>query len=153
MQQFMQPSENGLHLTQHFEQCRLKAYKDQGGVWTIGWGHTGPEVTEGLVWTKQQADEQLQLDYKYATHTVNGYVKVQLTQPEFDALCDFVFNVGGWAFAHSTMVKQLNAGNYTGAAEELLRWHFVKGKPCADLLARREQELDLWGINPQAGAD
>ena len=50
----MQYSKTGLALTEGFESCRLTAYQDLKGIWTIGWGHTGPEVVEGLVWTQNQ---------------------------------------------------------------------------------------------------
>lgn len=55
-------SEEGLALTREFEGCRLEAYQDQGGVWTIGYGHTGPDVHEGLTWTQEQADEAQKKD-------------------------------------------------------------------------------------------
>ena len=48
-------SSKGLALTQQFEGCRLTAYQDQVGVWTIGYGHTGPDVTPGLTITEEQS--------------------------------------------------------------------------------------------------
>lgn len=58
----MDYSEAGLHMTEGDEGLSLKAYKDTAGVWTIGWGHTGPEVHEGLVWTREQCVAALHAD-------------------------------------------------------------------------------------------
>jgi len=55
-------NDRGLTLLKDFEKCRLQSYQDSGGVWTVGWGHTGPEVTQGMTYTQQQADAQLQKD-------------------------------------------------------------------------------------------
>ena len=52
-------SGRGLALTEQFEGCRLTAYQDQVGVWTIGYGHTGTDVTPGLTITQQQAEAGL----------------------------------------------------------------------------------------------
>jgi len=61
MSQFAE-SQDGLNLTMADEGLRLTAYQDSGGVWTIGWGHTGPEVHEGLVWTREQCAAALKHD-------------------------------------------------------------------------------------------
>lgn len=136
----MRYSKTGLQLTEGFESCRLVAYQDVRGIWTIGWGHTGPEVVEGLVWTQEQADAQLEKDMAYAECRVNGLLAVPVTQGEFDALVDFALNVGCNAFAGSTMLKLLNEGNYAGAAEEFEKWDHAAGKVVAGLLRRREEE-------------
>lgn len=103
------------------EGLRLKAYKDTKGIWTIGVGHTGPEVVEGLVITKEKAHELFQKDVTWAEDAVNA-VKVPLSQNQFDALVSFVFNVGATAFLRSTMRKMLKAGDYVGAAKQFDRW-------------------------------
>lgn len=54
--------DDDLGFTMDEESLRLVAYLDSGGVWTIGWGHTGPEVHRGLVWTREQAAEALKKD-------------------------------------------------------------------------------------------
>jgi lysozyme len=133
-------SNYGNTLTKGFEQCRLVAYQDVKGVWTIGWGHTGPEVCAGLVWTQAQADLQLTVDEKNAVNAVNSLVQVILTQHEFDALVDFVFNAGGHAFATSTLLTKLNAGDYAGAADQLLLWDHAGAAVVAGLLRRRTEE-------------
>ena len=133
-------SNYGNTLTKGFESCRLTAYQDVKGIWTIAWGHTGPEVCEGLVWTQEQADSQLTLDELSAVYTVNNEVDVILTQHEFDALVDFVFNAGEHAFSTSTLLIKLNAGDYAGAANELLKWDHAGAQIVAGLLRRRTEE-------------
>lgn len=73
-------SNKGLALTEQFEGLRLTAYQDSVGVWTIGYGHTGPDVHPGLTITQQQAGALLQQDVAGAVATVNGMVKVPLSQ-------------------------------------------------------------------------
>jgi lysozyme len=132
-------SKTGLHLTQQFESCRLVAYPDSKGVPTIGWGHTFG-VKLGDTCTQEQADAWLMQDVQHSVLTVNRLVTVQLTQPEFDSLCDFVFNCGSGNFASSTLLKLLNAGDYQGAAHEFERWDKSGGKELAGLLRRRVAE-------------
>ena len=100
-------SRKGLALTEQFEGCRLSAYKDQVGVWTIGYGHTEPDVKPGITITNAQAEALLAQDVKRAESCVNNLVSVQLTQQEFDALVDFIFNLGTGAFSSSTMLREL----------------------------------------------
>lgn len=137
----MQYSKIGLkQLTERFEQCRLVAYQDVKGVWTIGWGHTGPEVVEGLVCTQEQADVWLLEDSKLAEDCVNRAVWVSITQGEFDAMVDFVINVGRTAFLTSTMLKMVNAGAFQAAAKEFEKWVYAGGQKVAGLLRRRLAE-------------
>jgi len=140
----MQHSQQGLDLTKRFECCKRTAYLDVRGVWTIGWGTTGPEIHEGLVWTQDEADSQLISRYHCSENDVNNFVNVPLTQGEFDALCDFDYNAGGGALKNSTLLKLLNAKDYEGAAKEFERWTYAGGKQVAGLLRRRlaeEQEF------------
>ncbi len=136
----MKYSYSGLRLTEHFEGCRLHAYRDLGGVWTIGYGHTNG-VMKGMVWTPEYAVMMLKRDLYCAEVAVNEMVTVPLTQGEFDALVDFVYNVGTSAFANSTMLKLLNQKKYQDAAEQFELWDHVGGTVVAGLLARRQAEL------------
>jgi lysozyme len=122
----------------------LQAYQDQTGIWTIGWGHTSAEVVEGLVWTQAQADAALEADMSVAATAVNDMVHVPLTQSEFDALTDFVFNLGASNFYHSTLLEMLNNSNYVGAAEQFPRWDESKGVVLRGLLTRRLAEQALF---------
>lgn len=137
-------SGSDLALTEQFEGCRLTAYQDVAGVWTIGYGHTGPDVSPGLTITQTQAAQLLQQDVASAAACVNQAVTVALNQDEFDALVDFVFNVGRGAFLGSTMLRDLNSGDFADAAEQFDKWDHAGGKVVAGLLRRREAEQALF---------
>jgi lysozyme len=115
-----------------------------GKCWTIGWGHTGIDVTGGQVWTLDECEAAFEHDLQKAGNLVLHYVDVQLSQGEFDALTDFVFNEGIGHLASSTLLKLLNAGDYSGAGAEFLKWDYAGGAPNADLEQRRKSELELW---------
>lgn len=104
---------------------RKKAYKDTKGIWTIGVGHTGPEVREGLTISDAEIDRLLEYDLKWAEEAVNS-VKAPLNQNMFDALVSFVFNIGDTAFLASTMKKLLDVGDYKGAWQQFDRWVIPK---------------------------
>ncbi|MGA2729140.1 MAG: lysozyme, partial [Terracidiphilus sp.] len=129
-------SVNGLSLTEKFEGFSSNAYQDQVGVWTIGYGHTGPDVAAGRTITLAQAQALLAQDVSIAAACVNAVVTVKLTQQEFDALVDFVFNLGAGAFKGSTMLRNLNAGNFTSAAAQFDLWDRAGGAVVAGLLRR-----------------
>ena len=134
-------SKSGLELTEQFEGCRLTAYRDQGGVLTIGYGHTHG-VQEGDTCTQEQAEAGLASDIAWASLAVNRLVSVPLNQAEYDALTDFVFNVGSGNFSTSTLLAKLNAGDFIGAAAEFDRWDKAGGQVVAGLLRRRQAETD-----------
>lgn len=144
----MKLSVSGLTVKKYFESCKLEAYPDPGSKdghpWTIGWGHTGPEVVKGLVWTQQKADDTLVKDSGRIEAVVNKYVKVPLTQGQFDALVLFVFNIGEDAFRNSTLLRKLNAKQYPEAANEFLRWVNNDGKVMLGLRRRRTAEKALY---------
>ena len=141
----MNYSKNGLHLTEQFEGCKLNAYPDpatNGDPWTIGYGHTGAKVHQGMTITQEQAEELLMQDTQKAAAAVNAKVTGDITQEEFDALVDFVFNVGAGNFAASTLLKKVNAGDIHGAAAEFEKWDMAAGKHMAGLLKRRHAEAE-----------
>ena len=131
----MKMSENGLKLLALREGIKLKAYRDTKGILTIGVGHTGPDVTEGLVWTNEKVMDVFRVDVGTSEDAVNKSVKVDLTQNQFDALVSFVFNVGVGAFKASTLLKILNLGNYDEAAKQFDRWVIPK-----EITSRRMSE-------------
>lgn len=138
-------SERGLNLIKSFEKCRLVAFKPTpNDVWTIGWGHTGPDVDRHTVWTQEQADDGLVKDVAIAERCVNGCVTAELTQEEFDACVSLCYNIGCDAFKKSTLVKLLNAGDYDGAAAQFPRWNKQAGLELAGLTKRRDAERDLF---------
>jgi lysozyme len=127
----------------------LKGYDDGVGVWTICWGHT-KGITPASRATEAQCEQYLQEDIAVAERAIRRVVKVPVTQPIFDSLGSFTLNVGGGALASSTLIRKLNAGDYTGACKEMLRWNKA-GRPPKVLrgLERRrvaESELCLSGV-------
>lgn len=142
----MRISANGIAVSHYFEQCRLEAYPDPGSKdgkpWTVGWGHTGPEVVKGLKWTQAQADAAFEKDLLKFEARVARLVKVPLTQGQYDALVLFDYNTG--SLHTSTLLKLLNAGDYAGAQAQFARWNKNDGKVMRGLIRRRAAEAALW---------
>ncbi|YP_001294626.1 endolysin [Pseudomonas phage PA11] len=114
---------NNIDAIKEHEGLRLVAYLDSVGVWTIGYGDTGPDVVKGLTITKEEAEKRLRKRLVEFEGYVNTYVKVPLKQHQFDALVSLVYNIGPANFKTSTLLKKLNAGDYIGAADQFLVWN------------------------------
>lgn len=140
----MRTSDAGLALIQEFEGCRLTVYRDSVGVLTIGYGHTGKDVRSGLHISQDEASALLRIDVRSAEDDIHTQIQAPLTQPQFDALVSFVFNLGGGNLHKSTLRKLLNAGDYRAAADEFLKWDRAGGKKLAGLTRRREAERALF---------
>jgi lysozyme len=138
----MKVSAKGLEFTQDMEGTKYYGYLDPVGIPTAGVGHTGSDVVVGKQYTQEQVFKWLADDMAYAENEVNKLVRVELTQNQFDMLCDFVFNVGAGAFATSTLLKKLNGGDYEGAANEFKRWVYAKGKILPGLVKRRYAQAE-----------
>lgn len=149
-------SEEGLKLLKSFEGCRLTAYRDAVGVLTIGYGSTGPHVTEGLSITQAEAENLLRKDVARFETGVRESVKASINQNEFDALVCFSFNIGITAFKSSTLLKLLNTdADRTVVASEFSRWTKADGKVLEGLRRRREAEKQLFlkkVLNPMISA-
>lgn len=143
----MRTSEKGLALIRQAEGLRLRAYKCPAGVWTIGYGTTAG-VKEGLVITKERAEELLREDVKRFEDQVMRLVKVRLTQGQFDALVSFIYNLGAGNLSNSTLLRLLNAGDYKGAAAQFDRWTKAGGKVLPGLVRRRAAERALFEGKP-----
>lgn len=155
----MKVSEAGIDLIKRFEGLELAAYQDIAGIWTIGYGHTGPDVKPGMKISESEAEDLLKKDLKPREHAIESLVKVPLNQNEFDALVSFVYNVGENAFKNSTARARLNRGDYAGAAEALTWWNkaTINGvlQPVTGLTRRRaaESALFLTPTNPPIVGD
>lgn len=134
----------GLALTRNFEGLNLAAYVDQRGVWTIGYGHTGPGVHAGLTITTDEAEAFLESDIAGAVTAVNRLVTGPVSQNQFDALVDFTFNLGCASLARSTLLRCVNIGDFAAAAKEFLLWDHVHGRVVPGLLRRRQVETELF---------
>jgi len=137
----MEYTQSGEHLTEKDEGERLTAYQDSKGVWTIGVGHTGPEVVEGMTITQEQCDAYLAADIQTAVNAVNAAVSFPLTQDEFNACVDLTFNIGVHAFTTSTVCRCINAGDMDGAAKAFFMWDMCGGKYNQGLFNRRTDEV------------
>lgn len=141
----MELSAKGEALIKGFETLQLKAMKPTPyDKWTIGWGHTGHEVVEGLVWTPEQAEDAFIHDVAGAEFAVIRSTDVALTQNQFDALVSFTFNVGTDNEAHSTLCRLVNATAWPAAADEFPKWNHQNGKVLAGLTRRRTAERALF---------
>lgn len=136
-------SDKGLALTAVSEGLRLEAYLCPAMVWTIGYGHTRG-VKKGDKITKEKALDFLREDVQDSVSAVNRLVKVPLSQGQFDALVDFVFNLGEGALAKSTLLKLLNMGKYEDARKEFAKWNKADGRVLDGLTKRRKAEADMF---------
>jgi lysozyme len=148
----MEISTEGLELVKRSEGFSGQVYKDVAGWPTIGYGHklvVGESFPDGI--TEVQATTLLLSDVATAEKAISRLVKVALTQGQFDALVDFVFNLGAGRLANSTLLRYLNAGAYANAGLQLMLWDHAGGEEVAGLKARRQAELQLWkGANISA---
>lgn len=144
----MQTGEKGIALIKEFEGCRLGAYRDSVGVWTIGYGWTHPvdgkPVGLGMVISQETAERLLKNGLVSFERDVMKVVRVPLTQAQFDALVSFAYNLGSRSLSSSTLMRKLNAGDYAGAADEFLRWDKAGGKVLPGLTRRRAAERALF---------
>lgn len=133
----------GLDLIKQYEGCKLEAYQDTDGKWTIGYGHTNG-VKQGDSCSMERAEQFLEADLHVAEEAVCNLVKVPLTDNQFAALVSFCFNVGAEKFADSTALKKLNEGSYLLVPSYLKSWVFSGGHVVPGLIARRNAEIALW---------
>lgn len=146
----LRTSGRGRSFIKDWEGEHLKAYRDVAGIWTIGVGHTGPEVREGMVISSAQSDAYLKGDLAEAELEIWRCVKVKLAQHEFDALVSWQFNCG--ALRSSTLLKRLNAGRYDLVDDEMRRWNKATNPKTGKKVvvrgpvARRLSESELWAV-------
>ena len=140
----MRISQTGIDLIKQFEGFRSKAYICPAGVLTIGYGSTGKHVQPGTSINTAYGEKLLREDVARFESAVNRLVRVPMSQGQFDALVSFAFNVGEGALAKSTLLRKLNAGDYSGAAQEFKRWNRGGGRVLAGLVKRREAEATLF---------
>lgn len=144
----MRMSNEGIKLLKEFEGLKLKPYKCSAGVPTIGYGTTmidgRPVTMKTLPITESQAEDYLRHDLEKFEDGVLSRVKVDLSQNQFDALVSFAYNVGLGNFGGSSLLRELNKGNYKVAADKLLDWKRAAGKIVPGLVRRRAAERALF---------
>ncbi|EIB9349490.1 lysozyme [Salmonella enterica] len=143
----MKISDSGLAALKREEGCKLTAYPDSRGVWTIGTGHTGKvdgvAVHKGMTITQDTADRLLRDDLSWVEHCIAERVTVPLNQNQYDALCSLIFNIGASAFIGSSVRRYLNAGNYIAAADAFQKWIRSGSNPTL-LAPRRGRERAMF---------
>jgi len=144
----MKPSENCYSIIKQFEGCKLKAYKDPVGIWTIGFGTIiypdGAKVKQGDSITIDRADFLLKWQVLTKSGAVESLVK-NVNQNQFDSLVSFAYNVGTGALKKSTLLKKLLVNpNDPSIEQEFLKWNKAGGKELAGLTKRRQAEADLY---------
>lgn len=127
------------------EKCRLAAYRDPGGVWTIGWGSTGTFIVEGLVWTQEQADADLVRRLAVTETAVSLRTSAAaLTRQQTAALISFAYNLGAGELSNSHLLAFVLARNWIAAAKAFLQFDHDKGIELQGLLKRRLEEAALF---------
>lgn len=134
----------------YYEGYQPTAYRDPVGVPTICFGHTAT-ARMGQTLSQERCTQLLQADLDHAFSAVDRCAQVDLPPPTRAALASFVYNVGEGAFARSTLLRKLNAGDLRGACHELSRWVYAGGRKLNGLVKRRatERELCLKGIEQE----
>lgn len=129
-------------LIKRFEGCHLMPYICPAGVWTCGWGSTGPDVFPGRPWTQEYADRRMGLD---AIRFAKGTLALcpRLNGEALCAIADFAYNCGTGALRASTLRKRVNADDFESAKVELRKWVRGGGRILPGLVRRRESEAAL----------
>lgn len=144
----MKTSSAGLALIKKWEGCKLTAYRDSVGVWTIGYGVTtaagfGP-ITKGMKITQAQAETWLVEGLRKYEAAVDRALKRLPSQAQFDAMASLCWNIGPGNFAKSSVVRRFNDGDLRGAADAFRLWNKASGKVLKGLTNRREAERALF---------
>jgi len=135
----------GRELIKSFEGCKLDSYRCSGGVATVGYGHTGPDVRIPMTITQERAEELLDNDLRRFEVGVEALVGNAATNDnQFSALVSLAFNIGLGALATSTVLRRHKAGNPVGAANAFLMWNKAGGRVLPGLMRRREAERRLY---------
>lgn len=144
----MKTSEKGIDLLKVLEEGKgfsSKSYICSAGKRTIGYGHVilpDDNIIEPI--TEDQAEDILEKDVMLAENAINKYVKIPLTQNQFDALVCFVFNVGRTNFKTSTLLKFINEQLWDKIPKQFMRWVYHDKKLIKGLENRRKIEVRLW---------
>ena len=144
----MKVSNKGLELIKEFEGFSSVAYLCSAKKATIGYGNTfwedGTPVKIGDQISKERAETLLKHVVDNFSVAVEVDIKIEVTQNQFDAMVSLAYNIGLGAFKNSTLLRQLNRGNFVDASQEFLRWNKSNGKPLLGLTRRREREKLLF---------
>lgn len=133
-----------LPIIRHFEGLRLVAYKCPAGVWTIGYGSTGPGIGPGVVWTLQQAEDRMRFSVAYFLQIALKLSPILLQFPHAHAgVTDFIYNLGASRYKSSTFKKRIDSRDFLNAAIECKKWVYGGGRVLSGLVLRREVDARL----------
>lgn len=129
------------------EGVRYTPYYDVAGVLTVCYGHTGADIIKNKTYSPAECKAMLDKDLQPFAKSVERSVKVPTNEYQKAALISFSYNVGVTAFERSSLLPQLNAGNYQAACDGLRQWTYAGGKQWKGLMNRREveREVCMWG--------
>ena len=119
------------------------AYQDEGGVWTIGYGHTRG-VKEGDYASTHKANMYLNTDLIIFEIQLQKLLRVDLSQNQYTALLSLMYNIGATKFGDSTLPKHVNEEKFHLVPDEIRRWNKVNGEVSLGLTNRREKEAKLF---------
>ena len=145
----MELSQKGKDLIMQFEGCKLTAYQDSVGIWTIGYGNIYYEhnvaVKKGDIITHNRAIELFNLIVKRFEVDVDLLVTSNVNQNQFDAMVSLAYNIGIGNFKSSSLLKMVNKSpNDTTIYLQFLRWNKAKGEVIPGLTRRRIAESNLY---------
>lgn len=134
-----------LEIIKKYEGFSSKAYKCPAGVWTVGYGHTGYDVTESTTITMEEAELLLKKEVEKIYDQISFLLDVKLTQNQLSSLVSLVYNVGLNAFKKSRLLKRINLkDNPELVAKEWIEFNKINGKISTGLLRRRAEEIYLY---------
>jgi lysozyme len=134
----------GLDLIKSFEGWRATSYLCPAGVWTIGWGSTGPHVKPGMTITQERGEALLRADLGRFEAAVTRLVTVNVSQAQYDAMVSLAFNIGIAAFGRSSVLRHVNARSFDAAAKAFALWNKGGGRVLSGLVRRRAAESALF---------
>lgn len=139
----MQTSAKGIELIKVMEGFRARAYYCPAGKLTIGYGTT-EGVTPGMVVSIEGAEVLLKRHLRTIETLLNS-LGLRINQNQFDALIDFIYNLGFGNFSRSTLLKLIKMNpNAPTIPNEFRKWRLANGKPLPGLSKRREAEIALY---------
>lgn len=134
----------GLDVIKSFEGCRYKAYRCPAGVWTCGYGSTGPDVGPDTQWSPEQAQARLSSDLHKFEAGVLKLLSAETSDNEFSAMVCLAYNIGLGSFGKSSVLKLHNQKDRKGAGDSFLKWTKAGGRELPGLVRRREAERSLY---------
>ena len=141
----MKTSQAGIDLIKSFEGLVLKAAPCPAGIPTVGYGHTGPEVYNGLRITAEFAEDLLRQDLGRFERGVERLIAgVPTTQSAFDSFVSLAFNIGLGGFQRSSVLRHHRAGNKLRAAASFMLWVKAAGRTLPGLVRRRNAERRMY---------